>query len=193
MSMGTKIKWWSCWQIDAAAVGFCLLATAGVFFGAARPMVLRHRQLHEQQADLANQRRKVSQLSASAAELEQRLSEVRRQLAQSKVTLRPTSQVNRQIAKLTELFNACQLKANDIQLGQAEHSSKYTVVPIKISGTGRFPSCVRFLHELAEKFPDTGVASFEISGDPAQPAEPGAFRFELYWYASATRVTSAQQ
>jgi hypothetical protein len=44
---------------------------------------------------------------------------------------------------------------------------------------------------LQREFPDTSVASFEVSGDPTNPKEPTKLKVDLLWYAVGDRIAAA--
>jgi len=175
---------WACWQVDLIGTLFCLAVSAGVYFGAFRPLMSRHESITQQRAELTREQRKASQLAASANALHQRLREVRQELASSTITLHPVGHVNRQVAALTDLITDSGLKTNDIQLGEITRTDKFSVVPIRLVGVGQYGNVAMFLHELAGSFPDTGVAALQLSGRPEKPGEPGTFLIDVYWYAS---------
>ena len=67
----------------------------------------------------------------------------------------------------------------------AADSAHYQTVPIRISGSGSYPGCARFLHELRTRFPDTSCKSFELTNpNPVRDHNVGNFKFELTWYTA---------
>ena len=184
MKLTDKTKWLT-WRIDAAGAVFCVAVSLVAYFAAFSPLMRRHTAFARQQEELAIQRRVAGQLAAPATLFKKELLSLRQVLAESRIQLQPTDRVNRQIAELTELINESGLKANDIQLGEIFDGAKYDVVPINLAGSGRYTGCAAFLNKLSDTFPDTGVASFEISGDPQKPKDPGRFQFGLFWYATS--------
>lgn len=183
---------WRHWQIDIAGTLLCVVLTMAAYFAALRPLMGRHAIFGQQQSLLKANQREASKLVASDFAHKKQLEVVREALADGRLTLKPAGYVNRQVASLIELVNQCGLKADDIQLGETYAGSRYYMIPISLAGSGRYGKCVEFLHKLSQVFPDTGVGSFRISGNPRKPAEEGNFRFGLFWY-SAGRATLASK
>ncbi len=76
------------------------------------------------------------------------------------------------------------MKIDDIQPGAAASGSRYEMVPISLSGKGTYVTCVGFLHRLRQAFPDTGVSSLALQGNPGAAGGAAQFRFDLLWYAA---------
>jgi len=175
------------WHIDLAGVVLTITLTAGVYFAALRPM-LRHRtSLAETNRRLLVQRRKCADLRECELAAQKQLASVRRELAQSGIQLRPTNYVNRQVAVITELINSSGLAVDDIQLGTPRSGSWHDSVPILLAGRGGYSQCAIFLNRVSSILPDTGVSSFQLSGEPAGPKDNETFKFALLWHTLPAR------
>jgi len=184
MSVQPNVRWW---QIDLAGVLLCAVLSSVAYLAIVRPILRKHESFGEKQLQLKADKRRASKLAASELAHKRQLQLVTRALAASGVKLQPANRVNRQIAALTELVNQCGLKADDIQLGEVRRTGRYDAVPISLAGRGGYVTCAKFIRSLSQTFPDTGLASFEISGNPAVPSEAGRFRFGLLWHAAPSR------
>ncbi len=85
---------------------------------------------------------------------------------------------------MTEFFSSCEIHIDDVQTGRVSNGPQYDLVPITILGRSGHRQCVQLLHGLCAKYPDMSVMRIELSGNPAQSADSGKFRFELFWYAA---------
>ncbi|MBL7133358.1 MAG: hypothetical protein ISS78_04615 [Phycisphaerae bacterium] len=180
-----KITAWQLCHVDAAGVAVCaLLALLGYLVGI-RPLVQRRENLVARETRLNVQKSDAQKLSGSASLVKERLARVRQALAASPVQLESAQYVNRRIARLAGLASDCAAKIDEIQPGEPAAAVRYRMVPIRLAGSGSFPACVRLLHRLQEVFPDTAVASFQLTGRPSEQAAPAVFRIDLIWYASA--------
>ena len=171
-------------HIDIAGVLLCAGVSALAYFAVLRPLARHRAILAEQRQEFAARRGELSDISASAGPLAKQLQEVRQALAESKVSLKPADRVNERIAELNELVSRCGLKVDDIELGEVVAGPRYETVPISLAGCGGYVDCATFIHQLCGAFPDTGVASFEIWGEPQRAEVAGRFRLGLLWYAA---------
>jgi len=96
--------------------------------------------------------------------------------------------INNGIAELTDRAGKSAINIEDISPGKPVHSLRFDVVPIKVAGAGTYRTCALFIHNLRKTFPDTGVASFSLSGNPSDPTEPAKFQFDLEWFAAPSAV-----
>ena len=106
--------------------------------------------------------------------------------------LESRDQVNRRLAQLGQQASAAGLRVDEIVPGRAAPGSVYATVPIYLSGTGSYQTCTRFLHQLHQRFSDTGVAGFHLSVKPNTRSGRARFSFELRWFTLPQQVASAQ-
>ena len=175
---------WACWEVDAAGVLLCAALSLTAYFAAVRPLMIRRELFAKKENQLRMKRHEASRLTTAQLAYRNELASVHKELAENRISLRPSGYVNRQVASLTELINQCGLEADSIELGKARKGARYNTVPITLAGRGGYENSLRFLRRLSEAFPDTGVGSFRISGNPAKPQDPGRFRFGLLWHAA---------
>jgi hypothetical protein len=170
--------------IDAAGIATCLLASLMGYMTLVHPLLQRRAAAAGMQLEMETRQQKASELEAAVAVAKERLTTARQQLAASAVQLEPATHINKRIAGVTEFFSGCELHVDDVQTGRVSNGLQYDLVPITILGRGGHRQCVQLLHGLCAKYPDMSVMRIELSGNPAEPADSGKFRLELFWYAA---------
>ncbi len=178
------------YHVDVAGVTVCaILAMLGYLVGI-MPLVQQRVGLVAQETRLNVQRRDAVKLAGSTGSLERKLDSIKQALADSPVQLQTTSSINRRIARLASIAAECGMKIDEVQPGKWTASLQYKTVPIRLVAGGKFPACVALLHRLRVAFPDTAVASFELTGHPRSPQTPAKFEINLVWYAAAGHQTT---
>jgi Tfp pilus assembly protein PilO len=168
-------------QIDAAGVIICIAASLGMYFAVLGPFIHQMPVLDGLVQQLSIQNEECSKLKASVLTLKNQLSRVKEELSQSENRLEEASQINQRIANITTFLTDEELQVDQIQIGAILTGVKCDLVPIVISGCGRYRQCVAFLAQLHRTFPDVILARFELRGNPASPDKTPTFRFELFW------------
>ncbi len=170
--------------IDAAAVGLCALASLLWYVATVRPLVAQRSATAQLRQEVQSRRQKAAELKEGVAKVKERLVAVRREQAASAIQLDSAARINKRIAELTQFFAACSLQVDDVQTGRVSSNVRYHLIPITIVGRGPYRECVKFFHGLCAKCPDMSVMRIDLTGNPAQPADPETFRLELFWYAA---------
>jgi len=173
------------WYIDLAAAGICALLALIAYVVGVYPVIRRHQGFALRATELEVQQKKVRKLFGKVAHVASEITQIKQELADNTIELKPADQVNSHLARLAALAGKCGLKLDQLRPDKPLNSSRYQTVPIYLAGSGNFPACVKLLRELQRGFPDTSVASFEVKGDPTKPAEPTKLRVDLLWYALA--------
>jgi len=176
------------WQIDLPVVLAICLVTVGAYLLLLRPMARRRADFIEQKDLLSSKRRQASQLKAASLAQREHLVSTGQSLESKRIDLQSTDSLNRQVARIADLLSECNLRTDDIQPGRVSERGTYNIVPIALTGKGGYTSCASFFHRITQALPDTGVSSFELSGDPGRPGDGGNFRLELRWYTAATEA-----
>ena len=177
------------WQIDLPALLVICLVSAGTYFALLRPVSDRCADFADKESLLVKQRRKASQLKAASLVKRENLASLQDSLADGRIKLQPTDNLNRQVAQIAGLLDGCGLETDDIQPGKKiSGCGRYNIVPITLTGRGGYKNCASFFRKLSQTFPDTGASSFEISGSPGQPGADSRFRLELRWYTAAAEA-----
>ena len=172
-------------HIDLAGVAVCVLLVLLGYLIGIRPLVVRQKEMAAQEATLDDRYRDAAKLAGTVTALKKRLAGVKKELAESPVKLQPVNRINERIARVADLAAACGMKIDEIQPDKSFSTPRYQTVPIRVVGSGNFKACVKLLRTFHDTFPDTAISSFELKGNPRQPAAPARFEVELLWYAAA--------
>ena len=170
--------------IDVAGAGVCLAASAAFYFFGLGPMLSQRKDAENHEAKVAAQRATAADLSRNLASDYGLLRDTQRELAESPLQLAPASNVNARIAMVADLAKACGLKLDIVLPGLPAKGKRFETVPIHLTGTGNYRTCVTMLHRLRQKFPDTTVTSLNLSSDPADPKAVARFSIDLLWHAA---------
>ncbi len=176
-------------HIDAAALGLCALASLLWYVMTVQPLVEQRAATAKLRHEMQGQEKKAVELKDAVAKVRERLVAVRREQTASVIQLDSATRINKRVAGLTQFLAECHLQVDDVQTGRASSNVRYNLIPITIVGRGPYRECVKFFHELCVKCPDMSVMRIELTGHPAQPADPETFRLELFWYAAPTSPT----
>ena len=172
-------------HVDLAGAAVCaLLVLLGYLIGI-RPLVVRRKEMAAQEAALDDRYRDAAKLAGTVTALKKRLAGVKKELAESPVKLQPANRINERIARVADLAADCGMKIDEIQPDKSFSTPRFQTVPIRVVGSGNFKACVKLLRTFRDAFPDTAISSFELKGNPRQPAAPARFQVELLWYAAA--------
>jgi Tfp pilus assembly protein PilO len=171
-------------HIDAAAIGLCVLASLLWYVTTARPLVKQRSVTAKLRRASQDQQQKAAELKEGIAKVKERLGIVRREQTAGAIQLDSAARINKRIAELTQFLAECHLQVDDVQTGRASSNARYHLIPITIVGRGPYRECVKFFQGLCAKCPDMSVMHIDLTGNPAQPADPETFRFELFWYAA---------
>ena len=175
--------------IDVIGIVVCLLGALPFCLAGTNPLLRPRVSVADQRAELEALSKTAARLASAIAAQQKILSEMRAALAEGAVQLAPARDVNRRIARLTEIAARTGLEVDEVLPGKARTHPKYDTVPFHVLASGDYPTCVAFLSELRETFPDTSVGSFELSGNPEDPKAPAKFRIDLCWYAAGGRTS----
>ena len=181
---------WCLFQIDAVGAVICIALSLAFYLAGIRPLLRHHAARAEARTQRGAQREESRRLSILLNDLESRRAKARKLLEESPLRLQTVSRANHRIAEMTGLATESGLTLKEIQPRRVLAGPRYDVLPIWLAGSGDYPNCVAFLHRLREAFPDTGVISLELTGNPSDPAASGAFQALLEWYIAPTGGTS---
>lgn len=194
MSHGTSTsragKGRSLWHLDVAAVTMCVALSVALYFAGLVPLMRERDETLARQTELKSRREEASSLAASVARARAQLQGAREAVDRTPLKLQPSRHVNSRLAELTDLATAHGLQIEHIEPASSRRAGRYEIVPLKLAGVGRYPTCVVFLHKLREGFPDTVIARFELSGNPTAPGS-GRFEMELHWFATPSQPGDA--
>lgn len=169
-------------QLDAITIAVLLGVTAIVYFFGISPLLERHALILRQQQELGTVREKESDSQKILGELQLQTAVAARQLEASPLRLQPVSSLNQRLALVTDLAMQGGAALDDLQPGKNSAGSRYDALQIHVAGTGSFPAFTAMLHRIHAEFPDTGISTFELSGNPQEEPAKAKFSVELLWY-----------
>lgn len=172
------------WPIHGAGIAALLGMSAAFYVLVAAPAVRASAAERVQRTELEARVKKDGVLGSSLGRAERDLAEIVRTLDASPLRLKAAEQVNHRLAALIEVAARRGVRVDGVQPGAPLERDRFVKVPIRLAGDGSFRACTLFLHELHESFPDTGVQSIELAGNPASPDSGATFVFNLVWYAA---------
>jgi Tfp pilus assembly protein PilO len=176
-------------RLDAAGAAIAVAMTAAFYTLGVEPLRSARAANDAARQGVAAAQSTLDRARTELRDLERRLAEVRRAMAAAPLRLESTARMNTRVAEFNTLASARGLELDEVRPGAPSAGPWFTEVPIRIAGSGPYASCLFFLHALAVQFPDTGVASIELRGDPTTDDTPAIFTFDLVWYA-APRVSA---
>lgn len=172
------------WQIDviggllsASFVMAAWLVVIGPRVDGMRQVAARHQAAEQRLLDAARQ-------AGAAQRVAEKLESVEKQISSRPSTLRPGSDVNQQVALISQLATSCSLETDALRLGKCISGRDYDTIPIDYAGRGSFASIAALLGQLQERTPDVAVMSFVVSGQAK--ANEGELQVEmvLAWYTA---------
>jgi hypothetical protein len=173
------------WQVYATGAIICAALTAAAYVMGIQSAQAEWAANQADLAELKSRQRKAAALGADLAEAHGLLEKTMREVAQLPLRLEPATAINRRLAELNLLCEDSALSMDERRPGPPVQHPHYQTVTINLVGTGTYPDCATFLHELRRRFPDTAVRSFESSNpSPGRNQSRGTFRFELVWYTA---------
>jgi Tfp pilus assembly protein PilO len=172
-------------HIDLAGAAIIVATALPLLLPRVNPLLRSGSLLEQQRAQLAIALRNEKDLNGFLVDQRDRLAEIRTSLLKEKIRLESARNVNQRIARLTSLAAGTGLSVNEVLPGATTPGERFDTVPVRMNGTGSYPTCVAFLCKLSSTFPDTSVGSFELAGNPQKPGSPAEFHVDLIWHAEA--------
>ena len=182
MTSGNLTRWQ--WYTDAAGCVFCIGVTLVFYVLGISPLQRKHTDQASRYASLSAQQGIATKLAEELEEAKSSLVEANKTLDESPFQLVSSSSVNSRIARMTELASKCGLKLDQIRPGTPAVGSRYETIPIYLTGSGNYHTCVLLLYRLRQAFPDTTVTSLELSRDEGAIQAGASFSISLLWYTS---------
>jgi Tfp pilus assembly protein PilO len=171
-------------EIDGAGAVALIVLSVLFYFAAMKPLLDRAHAEEAQRQELELRRAKAEQSALALQATTERLSELRSAIANNPQKLEPVRALNDRLGKIAALATARGLDIGDIRPGAVSVGERYSTVPISLVGTGKFQNCVRYMHDVQQKFGDTTVTAVKLTGTPDESSGTAAFQFELRWYAA---------
>ena len=181
MSEGIFKRLMNEWRMDSIGVAIFIALTGLAYLLEFDPAMRDHSQLQIGNAELAEKRQTISRLQATMHTVNEQIKTL--QIAQaSELKLQASTEVNDRLSALSALAGDQGLQVEAIEPGEASGSVRYSTVPMRISGRGKYQEVIRFIRELRGKLPDTSVTEMSLSGGGSDTA--ATFTLNLLWYAA---------
>jgi hypothetical protein len=179
-------------QIHGLGIGTTIALTMLALLFGVRPLMQQHAATQVVRADLASVRAKVMSLTDEEARIITQIDRIHADLQSSSLRLQTAAYRNERLARLTELAARHRLAVDGLQTAEVEREEHYDMVPLHLAGSGSFPDCAAFLHNLNADFRDMGVNTFEMTGTPGPTQTDVSFVFEMIWYAAPSLVLASE-
>lgn len=178
------------WSVHAVGAGVAAVLTLGFYAASVHPL-LRQKQTDRALArELAALEARNTELAQEVADLDGQLSMLETRVRQMPLQLKAASRVNERVDDLARLANESGLQVDALQPGAPLERDRFIKVPLRLGGAGTYKTCASFLHALRDRFPDMGLASVELAGNPSAHDGAGRFIFNLVWYAAPADTVS---
>lgn len=171
------------WTIDTTAIACFAGATAIAYFAGVRPMAQAKEATREQfaAARQMDQNREQRDRDLRAANAEQlKLAAERDEIG---LVLEPETNINKRLARLTELAEQAGLKVTQLTPGKAVSGKRSRMVPIAVAGRGGYAQAGAFLALVHEQMRDTAVARLAMASTPENADQPADCAVQLIWHA----------
>jgi Tfp pilus assembly protein PilO len=179
------------WQIDAyGAAATIALSIAFYVFGVS-PLRVRHELVRSRSMELASKSAEAGELAGKMRSLAARVTSLQNQSIDHPLHLQSIGRLNHRLAEVTAAAGECGLDVNNIQPQQPLVGRRHSMVPIELSGTGSYRSCVEFMRQFHSRFVDSGIAGFALSRALGETGVPTTFRFRVIWYVEPENTAAA--
>jgi Tfp pilus assembly protein PilO len=175
-------------KLDATGVAIVVGLAVVAYFAQIAPVRGRHDQAKADSMELAQQQSKQRELDRTLRNTKDQLDVALRETASAQLRLEAATELNRKLARLTELASQHTLQVDSIESGATTQGDKYAATSIRLGGRGSYRNCSVMLHEIRAAMPDIGVVSVQMSsvspGVNGNSATTANFVFELLWYTT---------
>lgn len=169
--------------IDAAGIGVCVLLLGAGYMVGLGPRLHERARAAEWRDQLERGRTELARLTDERHALLTREARLVQDLRACDVKTQSVRELNRRVQGLVSEAGACGLQISECAPGTPAAHDKFTLVPIKLRGTGSYEGVSGFLARLHASFPDTAVVSLSVATDVPGESTP-EFSVELAWYAA---------
>ena len=185
---GQGIRYGDAWKVDALGV-VALAALSGLaYWLGVSPMLERHARIEARQIELNTAHRKSAETLHQLADIKTQLVATRKELSAAPLRLEPASLLNHRLALVTDLVSQSGAGLDDIQPGRPGGGSRFDMLPIRVAGTATYGTFTALLHRLRADFPDIGVSSLDVAGNPQDPTGSAKFGLDLIWYTQPAKA-----
>ena len=176
--------------IDLSGIGICIAVVALAYFLVFGPLLHQQSDVLSRKRALAAQRQKIVSAQATVRQLKQQLTELHALAPREALQPDKTVRINSVLEQITSRATTLGLEIKGMEPGVGRQESQYQVIPLRLTGSGDFRGCMRFIGDVHRSLRDTTVVAFQLTGTP-EAAGKINFNFDLCWY-TAPSVASAQ-
>jgi Tfp pilus assembly protein PilO len=171
------------WLIDAAGLLICAAASVAAYFVTVVPILSSQQSVATTQAEVAAKHQQANDLAATSRLLQVELRKSSELLKQNSIDLRPATEENRHVARITQTIESTGLEVRSIHTGSLVPGPQYGQMPIHITAGGGFRGIAALLRELHDSFPDTAISNFRLSSNNLSAnASSAQLDVDLTWY-----------
>jgi len=173
---------WTNHKPDLLASALVVVLAVPFCFRSVNPLIRPFGEVADQRTHLAQLEQSASELAAGAEHHQQRLTDLDQELRDTREKLLAAGNVNRRIARLTDLAEGAGLAVDEIVPGEPKTLGLCLAVPVRLKAICNYPTCVAFLRQLKDAFPDTAVEAFELYGNAEDPRRGVQCHIHLLWH-----------
>jgi Tfp pilus assembly protein PilO len=182
---------WNHWRMDLTAASLVAGLAAIAYFAHVAPTLGQYEQAEAQVNQLSSQQVRSRDLERSLLTMKDKLAALERTAGGARqLELDPASELNRRLARLTELASESGLQVDAIERGATADFQRYSTVGIRISGRGSYRSCAAALAKLRTEMPDTGVVSMDLASAAVTSDPAVTFTLDLLWFTQPQGPTT---
>jgi hypothetical protein len=172
--------------VDGAGAGACALLLVLAYLLGLAPELRERAEASERRALLDQRRVELSTFAGERRERTGAAQDLEARIAAGSLRLHDVRAVNTHVNTLVELAQACGLRIGEISPDAPTPAGKYSVVLIRIRGSGGYSGVAEFLARLHRDAPDTAVWGFTLGAAEGRRAE---FSVDLAWHAAPDGAT----
>ncbi|MGE5607760.1 MAG: type 4a pilus biogenesis protein PilO [Bacillota bacterium] len=180
------------WRIDAVGLAILVGVTLIAYAVQVQPLVRSRRSMTAQQADLAAQQRKATELRGTVQSLKNQLTADQQVLAQESLELQPASQLNQQIGRLTDLAIEDGIQIDAVEPGKTTSGARYATIGVRVSGFGSYRNCAKYIRHISERFRDSSVSKIQLSTQASATPNSASFSLDLTWYTAPEALSTTR-
>lgn len=192
MSKGNSHRSKEFWRIDAVGLAIVAGLSLLAYVGQIRPLLRARQDVTAHRADLEAQRRKLSEERAALQSLKSQLAADQAELARHNLELRPASQLNQQIGRLTDLAIEDGIQIDTVEPGKASSTLRYGTISVHVAGFGSYRNCAQYIRHVSERFRDSTVSKIQLTTQASAQPNSAGFSLDLTWYTAPEAVSTTR-
>jgi Tfp pilus assembly protein PilO len=192
MNMGSSGGIREFWRIDALGLAILVGTTVVAYAIQVQPLIRARQSIAVQQADLAVQQQKATELKGTAQTLKNQLTADQQTLTRENVQLLPASQLNQQIGRLTNLAVEDGIQIDTVEPGKTTTLARYGTVGVHVAGFGNYRNCATYIRHISERFRDSSVSKIQLSTQASAATASATFSLDLTWYTAPEALSTTR-